>query len=304
MPTHGRDEGLSVVGDGKSGLLIIETSAYRYAFRTKDNVLVEATTRRSPTNLVATVKGAGGHWIYVTGRGTRAHPKKLHRQGEVRGEASHRIREVTGDRALIEFRSVVHDLEIVEEFAFSADSPVVRREYRVRALNEIPDLTLLSWQVKLGKSGAEQIPYDTFLWGSGARCIVRNEQRLATVDEIDDPSVAVAAESAWTATYWLDPGQMREQFIATLSTTTEETWILAFPERDRVPWYFFGDRGRKANYSTWLGFRVFGDNVYSRAMPVSCVEKGRSWSNTCWQILAPAKNRREVVAGYREAVGD
>ncbi len=293
---------LEVVIVGQQGILEVSNSDYRYAFRLKDNLLVEASGKSSNTNLIADVTGGGGHWIYVSGSGAKNDAKKLYRQGGKVStrKASFRIVKVNDNQAVIHFLTIIKDIAIDEEYTFTANSPVVRRNCQLTAMNDIPDLALISWQVKLGESGSETSPYDLFAWGRGAECIIRNENQLTTEGTISDVAVAVDGERPWTATYWLKPDKMKEQFISTFSSKEKQAWTLMFSESQRHPWYFFGDRGENADYSVWFGFRVFGDTIYSSVMPVEMVKKGQTWSTTCWQSIAPAESRNDMAKAYRE----
>lgn len=293
---------IEVIKDDKKGVLIVQNSLYRYVFRIKDNLLLEVSKSPFQSNFIADVKGGGGHWIYVTGSGSKADPQKIYRQGEARSKASYHIVDIKEDQAVIDFCTVIGDIEFKEIYAFSTNSSTVKRTYRVTALNDIPNLTLISWQVKLGKDGgrAGNSPYDTFTWGSGAVCIIRNETRLKTAGKTRALIMPVKVRSPWIRTYWLNPEELKEQFVALFNSVNQESWILAFSKTKLHPRYFFGNQHKDSDYSIWFGFRTFGGTIYSNEMPVSKIEKGQNWSNTFCQILMPAKDRIDILNAYNK----
>lgn len=290
-------DGLQVM-TSSNGDLTVDNGKWQYTFRSKDNLLTSIAKSKGGPSVLADIPGGGGHWIYVTGSGRGNDPKRLYRQGDEKVIASHEILSVDNKKAVIRFVTTLNALRIEDVLTFDAQTGFVTQTFEVKAVKTIPNLTLLSWQAKLGTGGGQAEPFDWFLWGSGAECIVRDEDKLKTDGTLQKPGVKVDIQNAKTSTYWLRPKSMDEKFIAMLSRKQDQFWMLAFPNKDNSPWYFLGDRGTPFNYSTWFGFRVFGDTIYAETMPAFAIEAGTQWTGTVCHILGTGQTSPELTQIY------
>ncbi len=286
-------DGIQVTGD-----LTVDNGKWQYTFRAKDNLLTGVAKSGGGPNVLATLKGGGGHWIYVTGAGDSKDPKRMYRQGEATVTASHQILYVDDSKTVIRFVTILNAFEIEDVYTFESQSEYIMQTFKVTAVKRIPNLTLLTWQAKLGSSGKQAEPFDWFFWGKADRCIVRNEERLSTSGTIQKGGVKVHSGKT-SETYWLEQKSVDEKFIAMFSRKHRQFWMLAFPVEDKSPWYFFGDRGARYNYSTWFGYRVFGDTIYSKKMPTSNIEKGMRWTGSVCHILGTGDDRKDLTEIYK-----
>lgn len=293
-------DGIQVTGSGTTGDITVDNGKWRYTFRLKDNLLTGLAKSGGGPNLLTKVKGGGGHWIYLTGVGSKNDPKQMYRQGEAVVTASHQILYVDDSKAVIRFITMLEALKIEDVYTFEAQSEFIMQAFKIEAVKRIPNLTLLTWQAKLGTSGKQAEPFDWFFWGKADHCVVRNEDRLSTSGIIQKLGVKVNTRKVTTETYWLEQKSMDENFIAMFSRKRHQFWMLAFPVEDDSPWYFFGDRGARYNYySTWFGYRVFGDTIYSKQMPTSNIEKGMKWTGSVCHILGIGDERKDLTEIYK-----
>lgn len=283
---------------GQNGNLTIDNGTWQYTFRTKDNLLTSVAESGGGPNLLTDVRGGGGHWIYVTGSGEANDPKRIFRQGESPSTASYQILYVDQSRAVIRFVTILDALRIEDVYTVGVQTGFVKQAFEIEAVKTIPNLTLLTWQTKLGASGKQAEPFDWFCWGPGVDCIVRNEDKLTTGGTLQKPGVKVDIRKATSVTYWIRPKSMNDKFISMLSREHNQFWLLAFSDEDNSPWYFFGDRGIRFNYSTWFGFRVFGDTIYAKKMPTFSIEKGTKWTGSVCHILAEGDSPQALTKAY------
>ena len=232
------------IGGDQRGMLSVDTGQWQYTFRLKDNILISLARNSGEQNLLADIKGGGGHWIYVTGSGGGNDSKTIFRQGEHPVTASYEILTMNETEAVIRLTTILGALRINDVYVFESQIGVVTQRFEIEALEMIPNFTLLSWQAKMGTEGSQKGPFDWFLWGQGANCIVRDEDKLKTDATLLKSGIQVDTRQTKSMTYWLDPKSMDNKFIAMLSRDHNQFWLMTFPADDKSPWYFWECRSR------------------------------------------------------------
>jgi hypothetical protein len=124
---------------------------------------------------------------------------------------------------------------------------------------------------------------------------------MKTVGAIRGPAIRVSDSREWASGYWIKPEDLKERFIAVLSKSRKEYWMLAFDPEDEQPWYFLGDYGMKGSFSEWFGFRVFGETVFSEVMPMFSLEKGTKWTGTIRHVMGSGKGIADLSAAYQKS---
>ena len=293
IPGVGFAADITVRQDEQNKLLTIDNGSLKYVFRTTDNKLMNIVCGTDGKNLLSTIPGGGARWIYLT----QEKQRKAFRQGEVKGPASHDIIRSDDGPVKIQLHTRLSALQIEEVYVFETNGGITHT-YEIEAVESIPAMQLFCWEAKLGISAELLEPFDNLAWGKGPATL-RNEKQFKTAGQIRGPMIKLSNKRAWAACCWLKPSDLEERFIALQNSKTGDYWMLAFEEDGQQPWFFLGDSA-KGNTSEWIGFRVFGQHVFSPKMPTFHIDKGTKWSGTIGHIISNGKRFEDLSAAYNQ----
>ena len=284
---------IAVVEDKKSGTLTVDNNIWKFAFNTKNNMLMVVAKSNDSKNILSTVDRGAAQWVYLY----RDKRIRAVRQRHVKSPSKHRILKSDKSEVSIHLSTLLDAFQIEETYSF-LDNGTINHTYEIEAIKNVAGLMLFCWEAKLGSSGESLEPFDRFIWGKG-EALLRNEKELKPIRKISRSIMRASGTRNYSTCCWLNPADLKKRFIALQNSRSGEYWMLAFKKNQKQSKYFLGDMA-EGGYSQWFGFRVHGQVPYTNKMPTYYIEKGTKWSGTVGHILDVQKTGQAFSAIYEK----